>query len=453
VDAPRVLHSKRVGRGLSSQVNARSLGVLTTAVMAVACGIFSGIDDYEVVDGISSLDGSTAPNEGGSSGSTSGSIDGTGLHGAFRRELRLSSDGPGALDQHATLVVIPPTFDYAHTKPNGDDLRFSTTPEHSSDLPYFIESWAPGGTSFVWVLVPSVPLGVSTIQLFYGTEAQPASNFAATFPRAMKSVIVDGGTFSVPNDVTVDWFEVQAEHTLRLASAAPLTIRAQRILIAGTIDGNGRGQTGGPPKMTGSGPGGGGAGRSGGGGGYGGAGGRGGEAGAGQGGNPYGTATGTDIELGSGGGGASHPGANGGGAVTLIGWRTTVTGTIRVDGAEPSMENGENSGGGSGGGILIAGSFVELAGGTLSAAGGAGEGCLSTPLSGGGGGGGGRIKAFSRTNGSSIQPSTLSVAPGAGGPCPGGGVGIAGTIGTSHSATDSTFAKGVETTLGVEERL
>lgn len=426
--------------------------------MVVGCGFVSGLDGYDVVDvapdASSVVPDATVRADGSDLDSGSPST------GEYWREITLSSDAPQELKQHATLVVLPPTFDYAHTKPNGDDLRFFTDRDRTSALPFFIETWSPGGTSFVWVLVPSITIGLSTVQLSYGGDAQPASSFAATFPNAFKSRPDGGTTFSLDkNDVSFDWFEIQAGHTLTLPSGAPLTIRAQRIVIAGTIDGTGRGSAGGGSHQTGSGPGGGrpsspsgpaGA-RSGGGGGYGGRGGTGtGSGGSPSGGAEHGTPTGDDLALGSGGGGADHAGGAGGGAISLLAWRTTLTGTVRVDGAQPPRNAGDNAGGGSGGGILIGGSFLDLAGATLSARGGNGEDCTSGGTAGGAGGGGGRVKLRVRAAGAFTAPTTISVEPGVGGVCPGDN-GAAGLAGTKATNDTSTLVKGVATTLGPAE--
>jgi hypothetical protein len=51
-----------------------------------------------------------------------------------------------------------------------------------TELPYWVESWNPEGESRVWVRVPSIPPGESTIYLYYGNPgAISAESGDATF--------------------------------------------------------------------------------------------------------------------------------------------------------------------------------------------------------------------------------------------------------------------------------
>jgi hypothetical protein len=384
---------------------------------------------------------------------------------AFQRPVALTSDAPAALASEPVLVIVPATFDAAHAKANGDDLRFSTTIGHGDDLPYFIESWTPGTLSFVWVLLPSVPVGSSTIYMFYGNPAAAAaSSFAATFPHAMRTTGGGAGSFVATGDIAVDWFELRAGDTVILPQGVPLQISARRVILAGTVGGNGRGFLGGSvPDNPGGGPGGGSVSKpadteSSGGGGNAGSGGHGGEHTAGNGGAggaATGTATGDDIAVGSGGGATNaNAGGAGGGAITVLGWRTTVLDVVRADGLLNVGGAPINGGGGAGGGILLAGYSLELAGATLSAKGGSGGNCIQSTGSGGGGGSGGRIKLKQRPNGQLVAPTTMAVTGGPGGTCAGTtATGVAGSGGTSTVDAQSTLVKGVESAVGAETSL
>lgn len=384
---------------------------------------------------------------------------------AYHRAIALSSDASSARSNEPVLVIVPATFDATHAKANGDDLRFSTSAQHSDDLTYYIESWTPGAPSYVWVRVPNVPVGASTLHVFYGNpSAAPVSSFAATFPNAQRTAGGGAGSFVATGDIAVDWFELRAGDTLLLPQGALLHISARRVILAGLVGGNGRGSGGGPvPDTAGNGPGGGGVSNpvdteSSGGGGNAGAGGHGGEHTAGHGGAggaPTGTATGDDVAMGSGGGATNaNAGGAGGGAVSVLGWRTTVLDLVRVDGL-PSVGGADrNGGGGAGGGILIAGYSVELAGATLSALGGSGGDCLQSTGGGGGGGSGGRIKVKHRPNGSLTPAAAMNVTGGAGGTCSGTTApGAAGATGTTSVDAASTLVTGIEATLGPEQTL
>jgi hypothetical protein len=383
----------------------------------------------------------------------------------FRRAITLTSDAPAALAGEPVLVVVPPTFDATHANAAGDDLRFSTTAEHGDDLPYFIESWTPASSSYVWVRAPNVPVGTSTIYMFYGNpSAAAASSFAVTFPKAQRTAGGGAGSFIATGDIAVDWFELRAGDTLILPQGAPLRISARRVILAGLVGGNGRGFAGGPvPNMPGAGPGGGGVSNpvdteSSGGGGSAGLGGHGGEHVAGHGGAggaSSGTFSGDDIAMGSGGGATNaNAGGAGGGAVTVLGWRTTVLDVVRADGLVNIGGSDRNGGGGAGGGILIAGYSLELGGATLSALGGSGGDCIQSSGSGGGGGSGGRIKLKHRPNGGLIAPAMMAVTGGAGGTCAGTTApGLPGSTGTTYVDALSTVVTGVEAAIGPEQTL
>jgi len=384
---------------------------------------------------------------------------------AFHRAITLSSDAAGTLTNEPVLVVVPASFDATRAKPGGDDLRFSTTATHADDLTYFIESWNPGAASYVWVRVPSVPVGASTIHAFYGNPAAAAaSSFASTFPNAQRTAGGGAGSFIATADIVTDWFELRAGDTLILPQGAPLHISARRVILSGTVGGNGRGSAGGAiPDGVGGGPAGGGISTpvdsdSSGGGGYGGTGGTGGGHGAGHGGPggaANGTASGNDLATGSGGGASNaNAGGAGGGAVSIVGWRTTVLDVVRADGLPSVGGSDRNGGGGAGGGILVAGYSLELAGATFSAIGGAGGNCLQSSGSGGGGGSGGRIKLKHRPNGSLTSPAATTVTGGPGGTCTGSNAaGVAGAAGTTSVDAASTLATGVEADVGAEQSL
>lgn len=448
---------------------------IAIGALGVACAQLQGLDGYEKVDCVddcahdpaatgappaTSDDGGARPADAASGDDARAPA----LGWAYRRAVTLTSDAPAANDE-PVLVVLPPSFDVSHAKAGGDDLRFSTTPKHEDDLTYFVESWTPGGPSQVWVRVPTVPAGASTIYAFYGKPSAPAaSSFEATFPKALRTAGGGAGSFTPTGDIDVDWFELRAGDTLTLPAGAPLAIRARRVILAGVVDGTGRGYAGGSvPNGAGGGPGGGGIANpidteASGGGGYGGSGGHGGEdvAGAGgPGGGAYGTATGDDIAMGSGGAGtATGAGGAGGGAVSVIAWRTTITGLLRVDGAAGGGGADRNGGGGAGGGILLGASFLDLTGATLSANGGGGGNTTGAAPDGGGGGAGGRIKLRRRAAGSYVAPASVTAAFGSGGA--GGGTtapGATGGAGTIDVNEASTLAKGVEATVGDEEKL
>lgn len=389
----------------------------------------------------------------------------TGPSWSLRRAVTLVSDARTALANEPVLVVLPATFDASHVKSGGDDLRFSTSPQHTDDLPYYIESFSPGAASYVWVSVPSVPVGTSTIYLFYGNAAAaPASSFAATFPHAMRTAGGGAGSFVASGDIAVDWFELRAGDTLITPQGAALHLTARRVILSGIVGGNGRGAAGGAtPDGHGGGANGGAASNpvdteSSGGGGNAGAGGHGGEhvvGNGGAGGPATGTAAGDDVAVGGGGAAANaNAGGAGGGAISVVGWRTTVANVIRADGLQNVGGSTRNGGGGAGGTVLIGGHLLDVSTATLSAVGGAGGDCAASTGSGGGGGGGGRIKLKVHPGGTFAPPATMTVTGGAGGTCAGTTApGAAGAAGTTSVDNAATIVTGVAASLGGESAL
>lgn len=331
---------------------------------------------------------------------------------AHRREIAIVSDRAKAATSEQVMVVLPPSFSYGKAKPNGEDLRFAPTASFATSLPYFIESWTPGGTSVVWVKVPSVPVGASTIQMFYGqTSAAPASDFATTFPDVWISPGDGKSRFVAEATIDVDWFELKAPDAIS-ASGARLTVNARRIIVAGTIARSG----GDGPSYAGAAPIGDGGG---GGGGYGGKGGDGAHDDGmppGPGGNVYGSADDHSIGVGSAGGGASgYWGGPGGGMLWLAGTFVSIPGKVVLDGVQtvaPFALSGP--GGGSGGGLLVDGVRVDCRDGTISAKGAPGSAGQTPAENAGGGGGGGRLEFFARSD--YFPPLIASVAGGAAGP-------------------------------------
>ena len=362
---------------------------------------------------------------------------------ANTREITVTSDLAATATEHQVLVVLDASFTYAKAKANGDDLRFSSTSALTDSLPYYVESWNPGATSYVWVKVPTVPVGASTIVMHYGSAtASAASSFATVFPNAQITASAGAGSFTASADLDVDWFELKAGDTMTLAATAVRVVRAKRIIIAGTVDGNGRGFAA-SLNSVGTGPGGGGASTNAGagGGGYGGAGGLGGlDTGdsPGAGGAANGTETGLDIELGSSAGSTDNGlGGSGGGALILRGTFVSAPGTISLDGTA-GADTSRCGGGGAGGALLALGGRLDFGAGTVTAKGGNGGVGTITANDSGGGGGGGRLKFFARSF--FAAPATMSVAFGVGGPNGFEAKGQDGAVGTTYSTSAALAA-------------
>lgn len=293
-------------------------------------------------------------------------------------------------------------------KPDGSDLRFSAGCDGTNLYSHYIESGINTANTRVWVKVTSLPANASTdIFMFYGNPAAASvAGFAATFPRTR----IITSTTLIHKDTTswnYDWIEIRAGGSLIFDPlfSGTFTMTARRIIIGGTVNGDGAGHKG-TVSGNGEGPGGGQAAyiTAGGGAGHGATGGMGAYCCsspnyAGVGGTEYGDATSIAIQPGSGGGppglvGSGTSGGNGGIAFVLKAAYVTISSALTANGtAGGSTEY--CGGGGSGGGIMIRADQVEITNsGVLFAKGGAGGSATGNVYYGGGGGAGGRIKIF-----------------------------------------------------------
>jgi hypothetical protein len=90
-------------------------------------------------------------------------------------------------DYQVKVTLTPSNFDYSLVaRPDGGDIRFFTT--DGNQLPYWIENWSSGGTSKIWIKIPSIPANGRT-EIYLG----PLGNINA--PNLSEG------------DSTFDWFK------------------------------------------------------------------------------------------------------------------------------------------------------------------------------------------------------------------------------------------------------
>jgi len=100
----------------------------------------------------------------------------------YRRSITITNNLPTPFTNYQVrLTLTGANFNYADAKADGGDLRFTSITQ--APLDYWIESWIPGGTSYVWVEVPSLPASSDTVvYLYYGNNlATTTSNGTNTF--------------------------------------------------------------------------------------------------------------------------------------------------------------------------------------------------------------------------------------------------------------------------------
>ena len=370
---------------------------------------------------------------------------------SYRKPINIANPG-SALTDYQVLVTLDTAslISAGKMQADCDDIR-STNSDGTTLINHWLDSGCNSANTNIWVQVPSIPTAGATIFILYGnTEAATGSSFTSTFP---KRYILASGTDTSSGAQNYDWFEVQSGATFTITDKIPQNITARKILIAGTVNGAGRGFDGAASVGSGQGPG---AGSNKSGGAYGGAGGQGKLSAWGAGGTPgstYGSASSQAIQMGSGGGASDSiqaPGGDGGGAVTFNSNEIVISGTVTMNGGMHSTGTNQNGGGG-GGGILILSNRVNLAG-TLSASGGnADDGTVRA--GGAGGGGGGRIKIFSDESISDTSSKSVSGGTASTGGTNGGTYdpGEPGAAGTTHTGTFTSSEP--TTSVGAEEQI
>ncbi|ACY18244.1 DUF2341 domain-containing protein [Haliangium ochraceum] len=131
---------------------------------------------------------------------------------AFSSRLRIDLPDPDIsdflVDVPVLVVLDPSNVAYSRLQAEGADLRFVT--DDSVELAHEIEHWSPGGNSYVWVRLPSIPRdGDSRFWLYYDNpEAEDvqapstvwSSDYLAVWHLAEQ--VDQGGTVGVHHDAT-----------------------------------------------------------------------------------------------------------------------------------------------------------------------------------------------------------------------------------------------------------
>lgn len=103
----------------------------------------------------------------------------------FKREIIINNQDAVATDVVVQLRLTTNDFDFTKVKPDGADIRFSTSAEKLKDsgLSYWTEQWNENGTTVIWVKVPLLKAKTrNSIFMFYGNfKAVAVSNGDKTF--------------------------------------------------------------------------------------------------------------------------------------------------------------------------------------------------------------------------------------------------------------------------------
>jgi len=90
---------------------------------------------------------------------------------AYRRAVTLTNSGSALANYQVKIVLSSLNMNFANAQSNGGDVRFLAS-DGLTNLPYWIENWNSASQSAIlWVNVPSIPSGTSTIYLVYGNPS------------------------------------------------------------------------------------------------------------------------------------------------------------------------------------------------------------------------------------------------------------------------------------------
>jgi len=90
----------------------------------------------------------------------------------YYKDLTITNTG-GALSDYQVLVNLTGSHFPVNAKADGADVRF--TDAGGVELSYWIESWGAGNAK-IWVKVPSIPVGATTIRMYYGNPSASSSS-------------------------------------------------------------------------------------------------------------------------------------------------------------------------------------------------------------------------------------------------------------------------------------
>jgi hypothetical protein len=163
-----------------------------------------------------------------------GPAGGEGVVESNRRLVTFEHTGPDDLVEFPVLVSIAATqIDHAQVTDPATQLRFSD-PDTSTDLPFEIEHWDPGGESLVWVRVPVIERTMDSIELVFGADAGGMANPAALWDgyelvHHLGAKLADS-TANARDGTAVGAVPIDGQ----IGPARSFTGGAQRITLAGT---------------------------------------------------------------------------------------------------------------------------------------------------------------------------------------------------------------------------
>jgi len=104
----------------------------------------------------------------------------------YRAPITINNTGPALTDYQVKLIINTSTpIGQGKMKSDGGDIRFVVNPSGTCTAidNWWVESGMNSGATIIWIKIPSVPNGSSTIYMYYGNPAAASlSNANNVFP-------------------------------------------------------------------------------------------------------------------------------------------------------------------------------------------------------------------------------------------------------------------------------
>jgi hypothetical protein len=118
----------------------------------------------------------------------------------YRCAVTITNSGSTSLTDYQVKITLNNSFDFSNAKSDGSDLRV-TSHDGTTLIPFWIENWnAVTQQASIWVKVPMLGVGGTTVYLYYGNPAPTLPSTLAEVPptgpftRAAGNPIVPSGT-------------------------------------------------------------------------------------------------------------------------------------------------------------------------------------------------------------------------------------------------------------------
>ena len=89
---------------------------------------------------------------------------------SYRAPVTVTNSTGSPLTDYQVQVSLGISFSWGSVKTDGSDIRF-TASDGTTLIPYWIESWTHGTSAVIWIKVPTLPTGTSTVYIYYGNPA------------------------------------------------------------------------------------------------------------------------------------------------------------------------------------------------------------------------------------------------------------------------------------------